>query len=67
MSIRDTELFKNMTVLDAIDIVEVNEEASDEAFLAACQWLHDTGTGYQLQGWYGRTLTALLNSEEIEA
>ena len=29
------------------------------AVLAAWQYLHDTGLGYRLQGWFGRTLHAL--------
>jgi len=34
---------------------------SEEQVIAAWQHLHDTGLGYQLQGFFGRTLQQLLD------
>jgi hypothetical protein len=42
------------------------ENAGDEERRMAWQFLHDTGIGYQLQGWYGRTLASLLAGEYID-
>lgn len=35
-------------------------EASEEAQIAAWQHLIDNGMVWKLQGWYGRTATALI-------
>ena len=37
------------------------EAESEEQVIAAWQYLHDTKLGYQLQGFFGRTLNQLLN------
>ena len=34
---------------------------SEEQVIEAWQYLHDTKLGYQLQGFFGRTLQQLLN------
>ena len=36
------------------------ENATREQQIVAWQYLHDTGLAYSLQGWYGRTATALI-------
>lgn len=33
---------------------------SEEQVIEAWQLLHDTGTAYQLQGWFGRTAQHLI-------
>jgi len=39
------------------------EEAADqEEYLAAWQYLIDTGIVWRLQGWYGRTAAALIEA-----
>lgn len=46
----------------AVGIAEGFIEADNEAqVLQAWQHLHDSGLGYQLQGFFGRTLNQLLN------
>jgi hypothetical protein len=35
---------------------------SEEQVLEAWQYLHDTKLGYQLQGFFGRTLNQLINA-----
>jgi hypothetical protein len=46
----------------AVGIAEGFIEADSEAqVLQAWQHLHDSGLGYQLQGFFGRTLNQLLN------
>jgi len=44
----------------ATGIVEGFIDASPEEVIAAWQYLHDTGLAYQLQGWFGRTATSML-------
>lgn len=38
---------------------------SEEQVLEAWQYLHDTKIGYQLQGWFGRTLRGLIEGGYI--
>ena len=46
----------------AVGIAEGFIEAdSEEQVLEAWQYLHDTRLGYQLQGFFGRTLNQLIN------
>ena len=46
----------------AVGIAEGFIEAeSEEQVIQAWQYLHDTKLGYQLQGFFGRTLNQLLN------
>jgi len=51
-----------MNNFDAVGIAEGFIEAdSEEQVLEAWQYLHDTKLGYQLQGFFGRTLNQLIN------
>ena len=36
------------------------EAESENQIIEAWQYLHDTGLAYQLQGWFGRTATDLI-------
>jgi hypothetical protein len=61
--IRSSEDYKGMTPYMASAIAEgfcEGEDATEEQQLAAWQYLHDTGLAYQLQGWYGRNATSLI-------
>ena len=52
-----------MNTFDAIMIAEgVVQAESQEQYIQAWQVLIDTGTAYQLQGWFGRTANALIES-----
>ena len=42
------------------------ENATEEQQIEAWQYLHDTKIGYNLQGFYGRTLTGLLKQGIIK-
>ena len=51
-----------MDNFQAVGIAEGFIEAdSEEQVLQAWQHLHDTRLGYQLQGFFGRTLNQLIN------
>lgn len=51
-----------MSVFDATMIAEgVQEADSEEQYLEAWQLLIDTGTCWQLQGWFGRTALSLIS------
>jgi len=51
-----------MDSYNAVGIAEGFIEAeSEEQVIEAWQYLHDTKLGYQLQGFFGRTLNQLLN------
>ncbi len=51
-----------MDSYSAVGIAEGFIEAeSEEQVIEAWQYLHDTKLGYQLQGFFGRTLNQLLN------
>ena len=50
-----------MTSFDAIMIAEgVTEPENEDQLIEAWQFLHDTGLAYQLQGFFGRTASRLL-------
>jgi len=52
----------------AVGIAEGFIEAqSEEQVIKAWQYLHDTRLGYQLQGWFGRTLNQLLEEGIIHS
>lgn len=42
------------------------EGATEDQQRDAWQYLHDTGIGYQLQGWYSRQLHSLLERKIIK-
>ncbi len=57
-----------MDSYNAVGIAEGFIEAdSEEQVIEAWQYLHDTKLGYQLQGFFGRTLNQLLNEGVINA
>ena len=43
------------------------ESENDEQVVEAWQRLHDTGLAYELQGWFGRTAQAMIESGIINA
>ena len=49
-----------MTVFRATMIAEGVEDADEETVVEAWQMLIDTGVAWQLQGFFGRTATALI-------
>jgi len=52
----------------AIMIAEgVEEPESEEQYIQAWQHLHDTGLAYQLQGWFGRTVTSMIEQGFVTA
>lgn len=60
-TLRDTDAYKRCTAFSAASIAEGLATTDDETrFMAAWQYLHDTGLAYQLQGWFGRTAQAYL-------
>jgi len=66
MDYRDTDLYRNMTPFQTIEIIELNDDSSDDEILTAFQWLHDTGDAYRLQGFYGSTATNLIERGLIQ-
>jgi len=48
--------------LEAITIIEEEPNSSEERQLAAWQYLLDTGLVWQLQGFYGRTATRMIEA-----
>jgi hypothetical protein len=63
-----SDFYKTLTSYTACSIAAgfcEGEDATDDQRRDAWQWLHDTGLGYRLQGWYGRTLRDLIESGEV--
>jgi len=57
-----------MNIFDATMIAEgVDEPDSREQWIEAWQLLIDTGTCWQLQGWFGRTAQSLIEQEICHA
>lgn len=56
-----------MTDYRAVALAEGFEEGTREEQLEAWQYLHDTGLGYRLQGYFGRALRALIDAGEVVA
>lgn len=55
-----------MTNYEAVGIAEGFIQAeSEEQVIQAWQYLHDTRLGYQLQGWFGRSLNQLIEEGVI--
>lgn len=51
-----------MNIYDATMIAEGEEPADEETQITAWQLLIDTGTCWQLQGWFGRTASRLIEA-----
>lgn len=50
-----------MTQYEAVGLAEGFIEAeSEDQIIQAWQYLHDTRLAYELQGWFGRTATSLV-------
>jgi len=49
-----------MTSYLATGLAEGFEEGTEEEIIAAWQYLHDTKLAYQLQGWFGRAVSDLI-------
>jgi len=57
-----------MKIFDAVGIAEgFIESDSEEQVIEAWQHLVDTGTVWKLQGWFGRTASALIDNGIIQA
>lgn len=56
-----------MDQFTAVGIAEgfIDAESEDQ-YLAAWQYLVDTGLAWRLQGWFGRTAAALIDQGLIE-
>lgn len=68
MGIRESQECKEMSSYLAVGYAEGFEEAeSEEQVLAAWQYIHDTGMTASLQGFFGRTVAALIEAGAIEA
>ena len=61
-NIRSSKEYKNLTPYDACANVEgfADHDVTQEEAQASWQYLLDTGQCWTLQGWYGRTVTQLL-------
>ena len=54
-----------MTILSSYDAVGLAEgfvEGTEEEVIEAWQYLVNTGLAWQLQGWFGRTASDLINA-----
>ena len=63
MNYRKTKFYKSLDSYTATAYAEgfcEGEGASEAEQLTAWQYLHDKRLAYSLQGWFGRTATALI-------
>jgi len=68
MNYRKTKFYKGLDSYTATAYAEgfcEGEGASEQEQLTAWQYLHDTRRAYSLQGWFGRTATALIEAGAI--
>ena len=66
---RASKLYRTFTSYLATAYAEgfcEGEGASMDEQLTAWQWLHDKRIAYSLQGWFGRTATALIENGQIK-
>lgn len=67
-TIRKTKEYKKLTPYLATAIAEgfcEGEGATEQEQIAAWQYLHDTRLAYQLQGWFGRAASSLIEQGVI--
>ena len=50
----------------AVALAEGFEDGAEEEILSAWQYLVDTGLAWRLQGWFGRTASALIEAGHIQ-
>ena len=50
----------------AVALAEGFEDGTEEEILSAWQYLVDTGLAWSLQGWFGRTASALIDAGYIQ-
>lgn len=50
----------------AVALAEGFEDGTEEEILSAWQYLVDTGLAWRLQGWFGRTASALIDAGYIQ-
>ena len=50
----------------AVALAEGFEDGTEEEILSAWQYLVDTGLAWRLQGWFGRTASALIEAGHIQ-
>ena len=55
-----------MDTYRAVGLAEGFESGTEEEVIAAWQYLVDTGLCWSLQGWFGRTATALIEAGIVQ-
>ena len=49
-----------LSIIDAISVIELEDDATEQDQIAAWQYLINTGAVWQMQGIYGRTAAMLI-------